>query len=368
MITVAKGYMPVMLEELDQDPWLLNCPNGIIDLHTGKLMPHDPEKNMTKMIDAEYIPRAKCPTFESFIDGVFSGNKNVIEFMQRFLGYCLTGDTREQQFVIAHGSGRNGKGTLLNLITEILADYAKTTPTDVLYSKKFDKASNDIARLSGARFVLASEGEKGKKFDEPLIKKMTGQDMLAARFLYRETFEFMPQFKLVLMTNDKPVASEEDAALWSRIQLVPFVNKFEGANQDKNLKYRLREPKETAGILQWLISGCLEWQRIGLNPPEEVVHATREYRSENDKLQDWIDECCCVNENAVSSSTELYRNFQAWSLENGERFILIRKNFVKSLIRKGFQQFTGTGNYQKMHGIALLAQVDEVSSNRENPF
>lgn len=368
MVKLARGYMPVSVDELDQDPWLLNCPSGIIDLRTGELLPHDPEKNMTKMITAEYTPDATCPVFLDFIHGVFKENENVINFMQRFLGYCLTGDTREQQFVIAHGSGRNGKGTLLNLLSEIMNDYAKTTPTDVLYSKKFDKASNDVARLSGARFVLASEGEKGRRFDEPLIKKMTGQDVLAARFLYKETFEFMPQFKLVLMTNDKPVASEDDAALWARIQLVPFTNKFEGDKQDKSLKYKLREPAEIAGILQWLITGCLEWQRSGLNPPEEVVHATREYRTENDKLQDWIEECCSVNENAISSPTELYRNFQAWSLENGERFILIRKNFVKSLLRKGFQQFTGAGNNLKMRGIALMERVGEDFNSKENPF
>lgn len=368
MVKLARGYMPVSVDELDQDPWLLNSPSGIIDLKTGELLQHDPKKNMTKMITATYDPLATCPVFENFIDGVFDGNKNIISFMQRFLGYCLTGDTREQQFIIAFGDGRNGKGTLLNLISEILADYAKNTPTEVLYSKKFDKPSNDVARLAGARFVLASEGEKGKKFDEPLIKKMTGQDLLAARFLYKETFEFMPQFKLCMMTNDKPVASEDDAALWARIQLVPFVKKFEGAAQDKTLKYRLREPQELSGILQWLIRGCLEWQRVGLQPPEEVISATREYRSENDKIQDWMDECCVVDEKAVSSPKELYKNFQAWSLENGERFILIHKNFIKGLARKGFNQVVGTGNRMKMPGISVAAQVDEHFNQHERPF
>lgn len=368
MITVAKGYMPVSVDELDQDPWLLNSPTGIIDLKTGQLLPHDPEKNMTKIITARYDPLATCPVFEGFIHSVFDGNKNIIGFMQRFLGYCLTGDTREQQFIIAFGDGRNGKGTLLNLIQEILADYAKATPTDVLYSKKFDKASNDVARLAGARFVLASEGEKGKKFDEPLIKKMTGQDLLAARFLYKETFEFMPQFKLCMMTNDKPVASEDDAALWARIQLVPFIKKFEGKTQDKTLKYRLRDTQELSGILQWLIAGCLEWQRSGLNPPEEVVSATREYRSENDKLKDWMDDCCVVNENVVSFPKELYRSFQSWSLENGERFIMIHKNFVKSLAKRGFHQFPGAGNHMKMRGIALAARTEGGFGGQENPF
>lgn len=368
MITVAKGYMPVSVDELDQDPWLLNCPNGIIELKTGKLLLHDPEKNMTKMINAKYDPLATCPVFEKFISSIFDGNQKLIDFMQRFLGYCLTGETREQQFVIAFGSGRNGKGTLLNLISEILADYAKTTPTDVLYSKKFDKGSNDIARLAGARYVVASEGEKGKRFDEPLIKKMTGQDMLAARFLYKETFEFMPQFKLILMTNDKPVASEDDAALWARIQLVPFTQKFEGAKQDKTLIEKLRSEQEKAGIMRWLVEGCLEWQRVGLNPPEEVVQATAEYRSENDKLKDWIDDCCVINDKVISSPKELYKSFQAWSLENGEKFIMIHKNFVNGLVKRGFYKYKGAAGYLRMRGIALVTRHEEDFRERENPY
>lgn len=369
MVKLARGMLAVSVDELDQDPWLLNCPNGIIDLRTGKLAPHDPAKNMTKMINAEYDPDAECPVFDGFISSVFSDNQNIVGFMRRFLGYCLTGDTREQQFVIAWGAmGRNGKGTLLNLISDIMADYAKTTPTEVLYSKKFDKPSNDIARLAGARFVLASEGEKGKRFDEPLIKKMTGQDILAARFLYRETFEFMPQFKLILMTNDKPVASEDDAALWARIQLVPFTRRFDGDNQDKSLKNRLREPAEMAGILQWLIRGCLEWQQGGLRPPEEVVHATREYRSENDKLKDWMDECCVLGMDSVESLKKLYKNYQAWSLENGEKFIMIYRNFSTALEKKGLGKYVGGHNITKIRGIALLARDRDDFADQENPF
>ena len=193
---------------------------------------------------------------------------------------------------------------------------------------------------------------------------MTGQDILAARFLYKETFEFMPQFKLVMMTNEKPVASEDDAALWSRIQLVPFTRRFDGDNQDKHLKTKLRDPREMSGILNWLIAGCLEWQKTGLNPPEEVLHATREYRDENDKLKDWIEECCDIRPDAVSSPKDLYRNFQAWSLANGEKFIMIYKNFVKSLEKRGHQQFVGHAGYKKIRGIAVFSR----ENTREVPY
>jgi len=346
--------MPVMVKEFDKDDWLVNCKNGIIDLKTGELLPHDPEKNMTKMLNATYDASAKCPVFEKFINDIFKNNKNIIQFMQRFLGYCLTGDTREQQFVIAHGKqGRNGKGTLLNLISYILNDYANSIPSEILCVQKNEKPSNEIARLAGARFVLASESGKSKKLDEQLVKKMTGQDLLTARFLYKETFEFMPNFKIVMMVNDKPVASSDDVALWSRIQLVPFEMRYTGANQDKTLKDRLRAENEVNGILQWLIEGCLEWQRIGLNPPDEVLQATNEYRDENDKLKDWMDECCVVHENATATIKDLYHNFQSWSLENGEKFIMIQKNFVSSLIQKGFMKYKGGQGYLRLKGIAI---------------
>lgn len=358
MMKLARGYMSVSMDELDTDTMLLNTPSGILNLRDGILSAHDPARNMTKLTRATFDERATCPTFKSFLESTFDGNQNVIGFMRRFLGYCLTGDTREQQFVIAWGSlGRNGKGTLLNLIADILNDYSKATPSEVLYAKKYDKPSNDIARLAGARFVLASEGERGKRLDEPLVKKMTGQDILAARFLYRETFEFMPQFKLVMMTNDKPQASEDDAALWSRIQLVPFTRRFDGENQDKNLKAKLSTPAERSGILNWLLRGCLEWQRSGLQPPAEVVLATQEYRKENDKLQDWIDDCCVTSEVLNSNSKDLYKSFQAWSLSNGDKFIIQYKHFIAALTKKGFAKSLGSGNLTRINGIALGADT-----------
>lgn len=369
MVKLARGMMSVSVDALDADPWLLNSPTGIIDLKTGQLLPHDPARNMTKQISAVYDPEATCPTFLKFLSSTFEDNANIIGFMRRFLGYCLTGDTREQQFVIAWGAlGRNGKGTLLNLIADILNDYAKATPSEVLYAKKFDKPSNDIARLAGARFVLASEGERGKRLDEPLVKKMTGQDILAARFLYRETFEFMPQFKLVMMTNDKPHASEDDAALWSRIQLVPFTRRFDGENQDKHLKNKLRRPEEMSGILNWLLQGCLEWQRVGLAPPPEVVQATLEYRGENDKLKDWIEECCDVHSMAVSSCEALYKSYQAWNLGHGEKYFLAYKNFNAAMEKKGFQKFSGHAGKVKMRGIAVIPENSSSYSENEQPF
>jgi len=356
LVTLAQHQLPVSIDDLDADHWILNVKNGTINLRTGELMAPDPANNATKLAPITYDSKATCPVFEKFIRSTFDDNQNIINFVQRFLGYCLTGDTREQQFVVAFGAGRNGKGTLLELILDMLGDYAQTTPTATIMKKKSESISNDIARLRGARYVIASEGEKDRHFDEALIKQITGQDKLAARFLYQETFEFLPQFKLVLLTNDKPVARSEDFALWERIQLLPFTKIFVGENQDKGLKTKLRAESEMSGILNWLIEGCLEWQKNGLRPPEEVVQATKEYQLENDYVENWMKDSCIVNPLAHATVSELFTNFNAWMDNSGEKMRVKRKDFTNSLEKKGFTKRVGTGNYTNFYGIGLLAE------------
>lgn len=360
MIKLAQPMMPVHINELDNDYWLMNVKNGVIDLKTGQLLPHDHNRMITKMAPVEYDPAAECPVFISFLESVFPAGEHVIQFVQRWLGYCLTGDTREQRMAIAWGNGANGKGTLLNLIQDVMGDYAQSTPTDTLMAKKNEGISNDIARLRGARYVLASETKEGRRLNEPLIKQMTGQDRLTARFLHKEFFEFMPQFKLTLLTNHKPVASGDDAALWRRIMLIPFTQKFEGIKRDDTLKERLRDPQEMAGILKWLVKGCLEWQEIGLNPPPEVVNATAEYQSENDIMSIWMDDCCVEGNLITAKTTDLYHNFMEWTQKNGEKVFFSQKKFSASLQNKGYEIFKGGGGIKKVRGIGLLALESEL--------
>lgn len=359
MISLARADLPIAVATLDSDKWKLNCQNGVIDLKTGDLLAHSASDHQTKIINADYNPQSDAPVFKKFINSVFDGNAEVTSFMQRFLGYCLTGDTREQQFVIAFGSGRNGKGTLLNLVLDILGDYACTTSPDTIYKKNTERISNDIARLAGARFVLISEAEEGKQFDEPLIKKMTGQDRMSARFLHKEFFEFMPQFKMCLMTNDKPSARASDTALWARIQLVPFLQKFEGAKQDKTLGDKLRAKSERDGILNWMVQGCLKWQHEGLNPPEEVLQATKEYQNESDKLQMWIDDCCKVGEIFGATSAQLYYSYGKWCEENGIRHMISKITFSREMVKKGFPTSRTSKGARGFSGIGLL--VEDIS-------
>jgi putative DNA primase/helicase len=366
MLSLAQSELPITMAQLDADKWALNVDNGVIDLRTGELKPHDPTSYNSKIASEEYNPDANAPVFTDFINSVFNYDIELISFMQRFLGYCLTGDTREQQFVIATGSGSNGKGTLLNLILDIMGDYAITTPTDTICKKNTEKISNDIARLSAARFVLMSETERGKRFDEALVKKMTGQDRMSARFLYKEDFEFTPQFKLCLMTNDKPQAHADDAALWRRIQLVPFTQKFEGAKADYELSDKLRTKEEKAGILNWMVKGCLEWQRTRLNPPESVKQATNDYRNESDTFQDWLDECCLIENDAVATSAELYQNFRVWSESNGIRSIVSNNIFGKKLKEKVDVESYRSGKLRKYKGIGLITVRHD--NFQESPF
>ena len=354
MITLARHMLAVTVDELDADPWLLNVLNGTLNLKTGKIQPHDPSNNITKLAPITYDPAANPQIFHDFIRSVFAENENVIQFMQRFLGYCLTGDTREQKFMIAWGSGQNGKGTLLNLILDILGDNAETTPADTIMAKKSEGIPNDIARLRGARYVLASETQKGRRMNEALVTQMTGQDRMAARFLHQEFFEFWPQFKIVLLTNDKPNASGDASALWRRIMLTPFTQKFEGAKCDNTLREKLRHPAEMAGVFRWLVDGCLAWQKNGLQPPDEVIQATTDYRNENDVLGDWLEENCIIGNYVTGKIADLYKNFEEWSLNNGEKHFFNKKKFSQYLAQKGYELYKGTAGVRSVRGVGLL--------------
>jgi putative DNA primase/helicase len=310
MVDLAQHMVPAHVDDLDADKWLLNVNNGVLDLKTGELLPHDHSRLITKLAPVDYDPKAECPRFKQFLGEVFPDGDNVIPFLQRLFGYCLTGETSEQKMAIAWGNGANGKSTLINILLDMLGDYGEMTPTETFMAKRNEGIPNDIARLRGARMVLASEAQEGRRLNEPLVKQVTGQDKLTARFLRQEFFSFTPSFKLVLLTNHKPLARGDDGALWRRIMLVPFTQKFEGAARDNSLPDKLRA--ELPGILKWAVDGCLEWQKNGLNPPTEVLQATAEYQNENDIMSLWMDECCVKGQFAASKTSDLYHNFINW--------------------------------------------------------
>lgn len=296
MIALGQSELPIPVtaEIFDRDIMLLNLENGALNLKTGHLQAHNRDDYITKLAPVVYAPDAACPLWDAFLNRIFQGNQNLIVFLQRLVGYSLTGSTVEHCFAVMHGKGANGKTTLLDTICGILGDYAQTAAFTTFLTRKNDGGiPNDIARLRGARLVCATEGEQGRALAESAIKQLTGGDRVAARFLHREYFEFRPTFKILLGTNHKPRIKGTDLAIWRRVKLIPFTETIPEDRQDRKLPEKLRA--EAPGILAWAVRGCLDWQREGLGIPDEVRTATQAYRQEEDIVGQFIAECCCAS-------------------------------------------------------------------------
>jgi putative DNA primase/helicase len=337
MVDLARSDVPVMPDELDASPDLLNTESGTIDLRTGELREHRREDLITKIAPTTYRPDAAAPTWEAFLERVLPG-EDLRAFVQRAVGYSATGDTSEQCMFINHGGGANGKSTFQEAIAAALGDYAMRAPTEMLLAKRSDGVPNDVARLKGARFVSASETEEGRRLAESRIKDLTGQDTITARFMKAEWFDFAPTHKLWLSTNHKPEIRGTDAAIWRRIRLVPWAVTIPPAEQDKKLPIALRH--ELAGILAWVVRGCLQWRREGLQAPDEVRKATGEYRAEMDVLAGFLVECCELDTGHWEYAKDLYECYKRWCDENGERPEPQRK-FGGRLGERGFQRDRG---------------------------
>ena len=228
--------MNIKTDDLDPNPWLLNVKNGTIDVRSEKFAEHRKDDMITKIANVEYDPKSDCPKWKQFIREIMDYKADLINFVQTAAGWALTGDISEQTMFILFGSGANGKSTFLNTIMYLLGDYATATPTETFMKKSGDQQTNDLARLRGTRFVTTTEAEQGRRLSEPLIKKITGNDQMTARFLYGEFFNFTPTFKIFMATNHKPVIKGTDHGIWRRIKLIPFTTRIEECMQDKTLK------------------------------------------------------------------------------------------------------------------------------------
>ncbi|MFN3763256.1 MAG: phage/plasmid primase, P4 family, partial [Anaerolineae bacterium] len=289
---------------------------GTIDLRSGELRPHNPDDLITKIAPVDYIPDAQAPTWEAFLHRIMDGNERLIAFLQRAVGYSLTGDTSERVLFILYGTGANGKTTFLETLRALLGDYGIQAPADTLLVGRENAVPNDIARLRGARFIAVSEISEGRRLAEVLVKSLTGRDTITARFLYSEFFEFRPEGKIWLATNHKPIIRGTDKAIWDRIRLIPFTVTIPEAEQDKHLVEKLK--RELPGILAWAVRGCLEWQTSGLGVPEEVRSATEAYRAEMDVIGAFIADRCILSAGARVKAGDLYEAYRKWCEENKE--------------------------------------------------
>lgn len=350
MITLAATEMPICVDELDKDPWILNCRNGVVDLRSGELKPHDRTQGVTKVCPTEFNPDAQSPVWNQFLSDVF-GDEALIRFIQRLFGYFLTGDVCEQILPIFVGSGANGKSTLLNaFLNTIGPDYTMQCLPDFLMEKKGESHPTEKASLFGKRFVVCAETEASRKLAESMVKLLTGGERIMARRMREDFGEFNPTHKLVLCTNHLPIISGTDRGIWRRLLLVRFLRQFDGARQDKKLPDKLKA--EQAGILAWAVRGCLQWQQMGLNPPDSVCNAADDYRRSEDIVGRFIDDCCVVSSAAQVRFSGLYQRFQQWAKDAGVWFLAKRK-VGEVLVEKGFEKYTNDGIYYR--GLMLRA-------------
>jgi putative DNA primase/helicase len=283
MIELAQSEpgIPINADAFDRHPYLLNVRNGTIDLRSGELRGHSREDLISRVIDIDFAADAACPHWERFVSEVFEKNAELIEFVHRMIGYWATGETREQLLTILYGDGANGKSTLLNAVSNVLGPHAMHTPTETL-TVRGGGQSNDLARLRGARLVTASEADSQQRLNEGLIKQVTGDEPITARYLYGEFFTFQPVFKLALATNALPAVNGSDPALFRRLRLIPFNRVFSAAEQDKGLGAKLNS--ELPGILAWIVRGAVKWYANGLTTPAAVLHAGAEFRADSDSV------------------------------------------------------------------------------------
>ena len=346
--------IPVLPKEFDADPWLFNCANGAIDLRSGDLRPHDRADLMRCMSPVVYAPDAPCPTWDKFLYKILADNIEVYDFVQRALGYALTGNCREECLFMLWGGGANGKSTLVNTVGWLLGTYACNTPVETLLSKtRGNEIPTDVARLDGPRFVMTSEVDHGRRLAESLVKAITGRDTITARFLYGEYFDFTPKFKLFLSTNNKPVIKGADDAIWRRIMFLKFPVQIPKAERDLELADKLKA--EGPGILAWLVRGCLSWQKLGLDPPAEVLEATAEYRAEMDVLHGFLQDRCLLGVDLWVTVGELYEAYQAWAEEQGmkDKEVLKARTFGIYLAERGFLADKSGGGVRIRRGLTL---------------
>ena len=305
-------------DQWDADPWLLNTPSGVIDLRTGDQRDHDPGEFMTKV--TAVAPDRSCPItmWEKMIDRATGGDKELALYLRRLFGYALTGSTREHTLHFAHGTGANGKTTTLNAITYVLGDYHRTAPIETFTASQMDRHPTDVAGLRGARLVTATETEEGRRWAEARIKALTGGDRISARFMRQDFFEFTPQFTLVIVGNHKPGLRSVDEAIRRRFHLIPFNVTIPPEERDPQLGEKLKA--EAAGILQWCIDGCIDWQAKGLAAPPTVQDATAAYLEAEDAISAWIEEECERNPNSWERASALFKRWRRYCERSGEPF------------------------------------------------
>ena len=358
MMKECEHLLPVQNNDFDKDFNLFNVQNGYIDLRSGQLIDHDRNNFFTKISNVEFTDKADCPKWEEFLNDIFLGRQDLIDFIQRAVGYSLSGYTTEQVLFVLHGNGRNGKSVFIEVLNEIFGNYATNiTPQAIMASKMGNNSgpTPEIAKLDGARFVTTTEPNEGDRFDEGLLKQITGGDKISARKLHENSFEFTPQLKLWMATNHKPYVRGRDEGIWRRFVIIPFEKQIPLNEIDKDLTKKLKQ--ELPAIIKWCVDGYLEWQRIGLSEPAIIKEQRDEYRTEMDSIAAFIDECCEVGTTGKIKSSLMFAAYDEWARENNQYRMTNTKFGIE--MSKKFKKITSNGVHYI--GVGLL---DDYNPNK----
>ncbi len=345
---LAQSVLPIEPKDLDARTYLLNLPNGTLNLITCELMPHNKNDFLTKIAGVEFKPGEICPLWLQHLNLIFNGDRELIDAFQQVVGYTLLQDNPEQVMFILYGSGKNGKSKTIEVLSHILGEYAINIAAETLMSKRFDTGPrSDIARISNSRLVSASEGESGSRLAESLVKSLTGGDIITVRRLYENEIEFRPTAKIWYATNHRPIIQGTDDAIWRRIWLIPFTVAI--AEEKRDLEIVAKLLQEGSGILNWALEGLQKYRKAGrLIQPEKVKVAVEEYRQDSDILKEFLDGWCAFKEKAEMEKSDLYRSYADWCEQNHEKpvgskkfAIMIRERGIKERASMGKRYWIG---------------------------
>jgi putative DNA primase/helicase len=360
MVTLAQSEpgIPISVETLDAQPWLFNCLNGTIDLRTGELREHRREDYLTKLCPIEYPtePGDEPELWLEFLGRVFDHNSPLIAFVQRLVGMALVGEVLENILAIFHGNGANGKSVFVETICGVLGpDYAMFAQPTLLLVDRYGRHPTERADLFGKRLVVINETGEGNRLSESTVKQLTSRENIRARRVREDSWEFKPTHSLILATNHRPEVRGTDFGIWRRLRLVPFSVTIPKEEQDNHLSEKLKP--EWPAILRWAVTGCLDWQRNGLAEPTEVLFATEAYRTEQDKLGEFITERCDIHPDHEARASDLYASYKTWATNRSEK-PETQTAFGRRLSERGLKKDTPTSGPHRRKvvysGIGLL--------------
>ena len=358
MVEIAKSHQRVAIGDpraFDANPFLLNVRNGTIDLRSGTLLPHRRSDRITKLVEVDYLIDAKCPRWEQFLQEIFGGDDDLIAFIRRAIGYSLTGDISEHNFLLLYGIGANGKSTFVETSLAMFGGYGQSSSSEMWLRQSSGGRGPepDVARLPGIRMVATAEIGEGRALDETRVKSIVAGDRTTTHAKYCDPFEFIPSCKLWISTNHRPQIRGTDDGIWRRVLLVPFTQQFIGDACDPQLREKLLA--ELPGVLRWAVLGGLEWQRDGLRPPAAVRSATATYRAESDVLAQFLADACVINDNGLVGASELYGGYRRWCESCGERPAK-QRSFGLRLGERGYVHGPRRSTGETWRGIGLASE------------